>query len=378
MSLSRRRFIMGAAGCGLALAGGAGLWRVTRLPTSAFDPWQLDAAPPADVRLDAFRYAILAPNPHNRQPWLIRLVGKDEAIITCDLAKRLPETDPFDRQITIGFGAFLELARIAAAQRSVRMEVTISPDEEHRPRLGPTPIARLKFRADPSITKDPLFAFIGKRHTNRLPFDMTRDVRSAQIAHLVSRPDGFSIDPTFIAPLRKIATNAIRIEQLTHRTHLESVNLMRIGHAEIDANPDGISLFGPKMEALALAGQLDRSQLADPSSSAFQIGLDMLAETYGSIPALFWIKTLANGRTDQLEAGRRYVRAHLQATAFGLAIHPMSQSLQEYPEMAAEFAAIHRLLGAKKDERIQMFARVGYAEPSTQAPRWPLRKHIIG
>ncbi len=32
-----------------------------------------------------------------------------------ELLRRLPQTDPYDRQITIGFGAFLELAAIAAA-----------------------------------------------------------------------------------------------------------------------------------------------------------------------------------------------------------------------------------------------------------------------
>ena len=68
-----------------------------------------------------------SPNPHNRQPWLITLVGKDEALIHCDLERRLPVTDPFDRQITIGFGCFLELARIAAAERGVSLAIGNSP-----------------------------------------------------------------------------------------------------------------------------------------------------------------------------------------------------------------------------------------------------------
>jgi hypothetical protein len=60
-------------------------------------PWELNSNAPADIRLDAFRHAILAPNPHNRQPWLINFEGNDAATISCDLAKRLPDTDPFDR-----------------------------------------------------------------------------------------------------------------------------------------------------------------------------------------------------------------------------------------------------------------------------------------
>ncbi len=100
--------------CGLFCA-------VTRTPGRALAPWDEVKSPTGDVRLDAFRHAILAPNPHNRQPWQLRLIGSDEAIIACDLDRRLRESDPFDRQIVIGFGCFLELARIAAAERGVRL-----------------------------------------------------------------------------------------------------------------------------------------------------------------------------------------------------------------------------------------------------------------
>ncbi len=375
MPLSRRSLILGAGATGLVLAGG--VWRVTRLPEAAIKPWTTDGPDPADIRLAAFRHAILAPNPHNRQPWLIRLIGADQAEISCDLAKRLPDTDPFDRQITIGFGTFLETARLAAAEVGARMEITPFPKGEPQPRLDARPVAHVRFIKDAATPRDPLFAAIGKRHTNRLVYDPARPVAEANLAKLVSAPDGFTASEARLAPLRKIAMDSIRIEQMTHRTHMESVNLMRIGHTEIDANPDGLALSGPLMEGLALIGQLDRAQLADPSSTAFKSGLEMQAETYGSTPALFWIATPGNSRLDQLEAGRRYVRAQLQATLLGLAVHPMSQSLQEYPEVAPQFAEIHRLLATKPGERIQMFARTGYAEPVRPAARWPLEKHII-
>ena len=79
----------------------------------------------------------------------------------------------------------------------------------------------------------------------------------------------------------------------------------------------------------------------------------------------------------QLQAGRRYVRANLIATSLGLALHPVSQSLQEYPEMAEKYGWIHRLLGAQGEERIQMLARLGYGTKVEPAPRWPIEKHII-
>jgi hypothetical protein len=91
--MDRRTLILGAGGA-VALVAVGGVWRVTRMPQTAMAPWDLPPPPPADVRLDALRHAILAPNPHNRQPWLLRLDGSDGVMVTCDLDKRLPMTDP--------------------------------------------------------------------------------------------------------------------------------------------------------------------------------------------------------------------------------------------------------------------------------------------
>lgn len=372
--MNRRNLILGAGATTLALVGGAGLWRVTRTPQTATKPWALDAKVPADVRLDAFRHAILAPNPHNRQPWLIKLDGSDGATITCDLNRLLPDTDPFSRQILIGFGAFLELARMAAAQRGVRMEMKAFPEGEQQPLLDERPIATLRFVADPGVLRDPLFAAILKRHTNRLVYDANRPVPDAIASQIAG--GGHSRDPKLLAAVQTIAMDAMTVEMETSRTNMESVNLMRIGAGEVDANPDGISFSGPKMEALKLAGVIDRTALADPTSTAFKTGVDMQREMCGSIPSLMWITTPGNSRLDQLEAGRRHVRAHLRATLNGVALHPISQALQEYPEMAGHFAKIHQLLGAQGTQRVQMLVRMGYADPVGPSPRWPLETHF--
>jgi hypothetical protein len=374
MPISRRMLIAGAGASALALVGGAGFWRVTRRPRTAALPWTLDPKAPTDVRLDAFRHAILAPNPHNRQPWLIRLDGDDAATISCDLAQRLPDTDPFDRQITIGFGTFLELARIAAAERGVRMDIVPFPEGESTPRLDLRAVAKLKFVPDANVAKDALFPEITKRRTNRMIYDPVRTLR-ADIASQVAE-GGHTVDAQRIAAVKAITVAATTIEIETPKTFGESVDLMRIGADQVDANPDGLILVGPMMEALSLLGVLDQSSLRDPSSTAFKTGLEMQQEICGSIPALMWIITPGNSRLDQLEAGRQYVRANLRATGAGVAMHPLSQSLQEYPEMTGKFAEIHEILGAKSGERVQMLARMGYAAPIEPAPRWPIETHL--
>ncbi|MDP2449010.1 MAG: twin-arginine translocation pathway signal protein, partial [Polaromonas sp.] len=76
--------------------------------------------------------------------------------------------------------------------------------------------------------------------------------------------------------------------------------------------------------------------------------------------------------------GRAYARAQLAATAQGLAMQPLSQALQEYPEQALPYAAIHALLQAPPPRyTVQMWARLGYAPTVGPAPRRGLQSHLI-
>jgi hypothetical protein len=384
MTTSRRNVIYALGGAGLALIGVGGLFAVTRTPHRALTAWtDIEAAPLADVRLDAFRHAILAPNPHNRQPWQIRLVGDDRALLTCDLARRLPETDPFDRQILIGFGCFMELARIAAAERGIRLDVTPFPEGIPADRLDRRPVASLRFIADPATPKDPLFAIIAVRRTNKRPFDTTRPVGQSALDRLSALGSPAvqvrtSEDTKLIKTLRSQTWDAWMTELETRRTWQESVDLMRIGRAEIEANPDGISIGGPVPEAMALAGQLTRQQIATKGTPAYAGSIDRYRPIMASAVAYTWITTRGNARLDQLATGCSYVRMNLEASRQGLGFHPVSQGLQEFPEMARSLSELHAAIGAQPGERVQMLMRLGYGSEVARTPRWPLQSRLIG
>ena len=381
MTSHRRTILLAFGGAALALAGAGGVFVATRRPLAALKPWDDIQATTRDMRLDAFRHAILAPNPHNRQPWQIQLVGTDQAIITCDLDKRLPETDPFDRQITIGFGAFLELARIAAAERGLRLDTTLFPRGEPQPRLTADPIAHLRFVADATVQKDPLYAAIPIRRTVKVPFDVSRlppqsSIQSLASSAVVGTTTRIDTDPSVVADLRDLTWRAWVIEAETGRTFKESIDLMRIGRSEIEANPDGVALGGAVIEALAMAGQITRAAIADPKSGAFKAGLDRYRPIMAGTPAYLTVVTPGNSRAEQIAAGRSYVRANLMAAANGLSLHPVSQALQEYPEMATEYMDVHRRLKVVTPNRLQMLARLGFGPAVDVSPRWPLEAKL--
>ena len=192
MAVSRRKILMfGGAAAVVTVAGGWGMLATPSL-SRASAPWQAAGKGFGDPRLDALSYAILAPNPHNRQPWEFALVGDDTIDITYDLDKRLDATDPFDRQITIGFGCMIELLRQAAAELGYRAEIARFPDGEGQPRLDAGRIARVRFLPDGAVP-DPLFASALARRSNKEPYD-ERTVSADQFAALgasVSAPVAF-------------------------------------------------------------------------------------------------------------------------------------------------------------------------------------------
>jgi nitroreductase len=384
MSISKRGLLYGVAGATAALAGSGALFAVTRTPTRANQAWKdIDTGAPRDVRLDAFRHAILAPNPHNRQPWIIELVGENLALIRCDLNRRLPMTDPFDRQILIGFGCFLETARIAAAQRGVRMEIEPFPQGLPDLRLDARPIAALRFVPDPAVEKDALFPFIAARRSNKRPYDVARAVPSNVLAQLSRQKTAnvevkTSNEAAMLQSLRALSWEAWLIELKTARTWQETVDLMRIGKAEIEANPDGVSIGGAFLEALALTGQISREQMARPGSTAYATAISRYEPVMASGMAYAWIVTQTNTRAEQLAAGYAYLRMNLEATRQGLGFHPISQALQEFDEMKGELAKVHGILGARPQQRVQMLMRLGYGDSPNVTPRWPLRSKITG
>ncbi|HEV7267835.1 MAG TPA: hypothetical protein VGN83_23455 [Falsiroseomonas sp.] len=381
---SRRIFLRAAGAAGLALAPlGVSGQLVRAAAPDPLAPWAEAPAAAAhpDPRIRALSWAVLAPNPHNRQPWIAELPAAqpDTVVLRCDLDRRLPETDPFDRQITIGLGAFAELFRLAAAEDGRAATVTPFPEGEPAPRLDARPVAVLRLGPPGSAAPDPLFRHAAARRSTKRPYDMARPVPAGALATLAAavgtpvRCAG-TVAPDRVAAIRDIAWRAWMVEATTPAAHLESVNLMRLGRAAVAASPDGISVWEPGIEEAVAAGQITReSMLADGAGYRVMIAryTPMLADT----PAYLWLDTPGNGRAAQLATGRDWLRVNLAATGLGLAVHPVSQTLQEFPAMQGPYAGIHAAL-APDGSRVQMLARLGYAGPVPPTPRWPAGTRI--
>lgn len=381
----QRRSFLRVAGGGLIVAATAPLAACSSaLPADAVAAWQGPGTEP-DLRRWLLAHAILAPHSHNLQSWLVDLSVPDHITLYLDRTRLLPETDPFSRQMMMSQGTFLELLDLAARARGQRAEITLFPEGVFPPQtVDGRPTARIRLQPDTTVRPDPLFAQVFKRRTNRRPYDgRVPDAAALQAVLASTAGSGFRVGVTtardggLLAQQRQIAQDAWRIELTTPRTLLESLKVLRVGPAEISQHRDGISVNDPLLRTITALGLFDRSRAPAPDDAATRRQVDDFNRAIDSTPAFYWLISNGNDRVSQVNAGRAWVRAQLAATAQGLAMQPLSQALQEYPEVQAPYRALHDLLGAPAPAHtVQMWARLGHGPEVQPAPRRGVAAHV--
>ena len=355
------------------------------LPPEAIAAWQGPGNEP-DVRRWILAHAILAPHSHNLQSWLVDLSVPDEITLFIDRSRLLPETDPFSRQMMMSQGTFLELLDQAARQKGLRADITLFPEGVFAPTtVDARPTARVRLVADASVQADPLFAHVFNRRTNREAYEARLPPAEALQA-IASSTAGAAWRTGFVtteqadamAQHRRIAKEAWRIELTTPRTVLESFKVLRVGPREIAQHRDGISLNDPMVRAITALGLFDRTVAPAPDDQATTGQINEFNAHIDGTPAFYWLVTEGNDRVTQVNAGRAWVRAQLAATAQGLSMQPISQALQEYPEVAVPYREIHEQVGAPAPRfTVQMWARLGFAPTIQPSPRRGLDAHIV-
>lgn len=124
-----RRFLL--AGGAVALAGAGAAWRGIRDMGSMRDYEAAVAATrsflPARPELaELVRYATLAPNGHNAQPWKFRLTDGRIDVLP-DPTRRTPVVDPDDHHLFVSLGSAAENLSLAGAARGRPGELAFDP-----------------------------------------------------------------------------------------------------------------------------------------------------------------------------------------------------------------------------------------------------------
>jgi len=343
-----------------------------------------------DIRIKVLSYAILAPNPHNKQSWLVDLKSNDTIELYVDQSRLLPHSDPFHRQIHIGQGTFLENLSISASHFGYKAVISYFPQGEYNNIIVENKaIASITLQKDSSIKEDKLFNSILNRHSNKREYE-NKTVPLDNIIELKTKlnnlyNDDYSLQfhdkEEIVSNFRKIARDAMKIESQNVKANLETIEMFRFNEKEVEKYKDGFSLAQSGKSSIArfFIENLFLSRekaLKDPVSFG-KSAIEMTQNQVDSTKTFGILTTKGNSRLNQVKIGRVYARLNLLVNSMGLVMHPISQILQEYPDMKQLQKDFLSVTNTKKDETIQMFFRLGYADETTHSPRRDIKDIIV-
>ena len=351
----------------------------------ALDAWNVSPNE-NDIRLAVLSYAILAANPHNIQPWIVKFISFDTIELYVDQNRLLPKTDPFSRQIHIAQGTFLENLDLAAKQFGYQAMINYFPHGSYsNTTIEQIPVGSVKLAQNKTIPKDPLFDIITKRLTSKIIYD-EKPVEPALIQDLLSIATSKDIT-LFISDqandkkrIAEIIGNAMRIEVSKKERHLETWRMFRFSDQEIEQNRDGFGYANNGVAGITrFFAELiyDRAGAKPLDSYWVDSSIDLHYDWANSAAAFGWIISKGNSRTDQIKTGRLYERLNLKANQLGISKHPHSQVLEEYRDMQQQKNEFLDFLNVPKEFTVQMLFRLGFSDFSLHSPRRKLQDIVV-
>jgi hypothetical protein len=309
------------------------------------------------------RAAVRAPSLYNAQPWRFVCRG-GEVQIHADASRRLPVTDPEDRELVIGCGAALFNMRIAMRHLGFLPRVRVFPnraDPWHLATVGWGPYAR------PEADEEAMYAALSRRHTHRGPFQP--DPLPATLIEELQRHarlEGTELCPLSSSADLRRATVVIRTAEAVRRSHpAYSVELANWttprGSARRDGLPSHTYPRDPDTTAFAGRDYAARARLGYGNDASHRVtrptlGLAALLNTGQDLPE------------DWLRAGQGLQRVLMYAAAHhvGAALHTQPLELPALREQLRRTSAAGR--------HPQMLLRFGHASLVRPTPRRPVRE----
>jgi predicted RNA methylase len=246
--LSRRILLgIGAAASGGALlsACGASDDEVTTISTALRRPLRTDAPDPAP---EIVRYATLAANSHNTQPWLFRrsVAGLR---IRPDFSRRTPAVDPDDHHLFVSLGCASENMALAAGAFGRRASVAFDPAQR---------AIEIGLESAP-IETSPLLPMIARRQSTRSAYepralpphvvaaleDSVRAIEGVRLVLLTARREIARVRDFVIEANRLQMADAAFVRELREWLRFDAARALRTRDGLFSAASGNPTLYDP-------------------------------------------------------------------------------------------------------------------------------------
>ncbi len=357
-------------------------------PPKYWEPWQKTYSQKFDdPRIRLIAHGILSANGHNMQPWKIRLDKDDPMVfyLYADSDRLTNEVDPFARQMMVTQGAFLEYVNIAGDELGYQTAVELFPEggynEQKLPESMKTkPVAKIMLtKGNPQ--NNPLYDSMFLPDTNRAAYQSTK-LTSEQINQLetINADANMSIkifqDEENVDKLGSYAMKGATIEADVNRVMQESQTIFRANEYQKNKYCYGFSVEGQGTSGIMrhlIQGLVTLFPSMNSGKAASDRFIRSTRTSVDNTPAYAMIITADNSRTSQVKSGMLYSRLTLTAHRLGFVMQPLSQVLEEYPEMKEPYSSIHRDYAAGGGA-IQMLVRLG--KPTKEVPQ-SMRRNVM-
>jgi hypothetical protein len=365
-SLTRRDFLKLSLAAGTTAAGGYILYEYS--PWLDYDQqaertrelFKKDSAISVQMR-ELVRYATLASNSHNTQPW--KFVIKENTIeIHPDHTRSLPIVDPNGRELWISLGCALENLVIAARVSGYESEVSY-PDADSE-------FIGVRFAKSGPVS-DQLFDAIPLRQNTRSEYDgqLINNGDLDQISNLPLEPGvalHFITNPTDLETALEYVNQGNLSQYADNAFVDELIYWLRFNKKEILTSLDGLyTLCSGNPEIPRWLGQMFVAG-TKPQQQA-----DMDARKLRSSSGAVVVASESEDKTTWVRTGQVYERMTLKMTSLNIKSAFLNQPI-EVANLRSQFQSAIGL----GDALPQLLVRFGYADPMPCSLRRPVEQVI--
>lgn len=314
--------------------------------------------------------ASLAPSGHNTQPWFVKYVEPYHWIIGNDKNRWLPGVDPTQRETILSIGAFLQNLEYAAGNLGYDCQfnilATINQDEN---------IVDVKLTKSVGIIK---YNIEQIKHRRTVRSSYLNDVlKKEDLSYLLNQETDFihylpnsSKEHQW---LNEQTIEANRIQAYRDTAQSELANWIRFSSKDAAEHMDGLTLAGMEIDGIPgwyLRNFYDKKNVMKKNFR--EQSIDKVVKQVSASAGWLLITSKDNSVTALLETGKRLQRLWLNSREKNIALHPMTQIIEE----AATNQLLNNSIGI--NEPIQFIVRTGYLKnyPAPVSLRRPVESFI--
>lgn len=316
--------------------------------------------------------ASLAPSGHNTQPWFIKYIEPYHWVIGNDKGRWLPGVDPHQRETILSIGAFVQNLKYAANNLGYDCQFTMLASTNQDEAIMDVVLVKTGRAVKYDIQK------IKLRRTIRSNY-LDETLRPEDLAFLTNGQAAFfHFIPNTAKEyglLNEQTIEANRVQAYRDAAQAELADWIRFSSKDAETHRDGLTLAGMEIEGMPAWYLRNFYGKQDVMKKAFrEQSIDKVKKQVSHSAGWLLIMSKGNSVAQLIETGMRMQRLFLEVRGRNIAIHPMTQILEE----TATSPPINQTTGIS--DTVQFVLRTGYVKnyPEPVSLRRPIEWFVRG